>query len=108
MTHGLTKKMWFILVSKNSSSEFERKRSLIYFVNEFPNSKPTIIEMRKLITHSTDFKTIVIAWLSIFEKKVLNPSGSTTDALLAYVKSVKAFLTLDPSGRSSSISHTLL
>lgn len=69
------------------------------FVNEFPNSKPTIIEMRKLITDSTDFKTIVIVFLSTFEEKVLNPSVTTTDALLAYVKSVKAFLTLDPSGR---------
>lgn len=69
------------------------------FVHEFPGSKPTILEMKKLVTHSIDFKRIVVVFLSVFEKKILNPSITTVDALLAYVKSVKAFLTFDPAGR---------
>lgn len=69
------------------------------FVHEFPTSKPTIIEMKRLITHSADFKRLVIVFLSAFQEKVLNLSVTTVDALLAYVRSVKAFLTLDPTGR---------
>lgn len=69
------------------------------FVVEYPHSKPTILEMRKLLLKSKDFKKLVVEFLSKFEKNILNPSVTTVDALLAYVKSIKGFLTLDVTGR---------
>lgn len=69
------------------------------FVVEYPHSKPTILEMRKLLLKSRDFKKLVVEFLSKFEKNIMNPSVTTVDALLAYVKSIKGFLTLDVTGR---------
>lgn len=69
------------------------------FVVEYPHSKPTILEMRKLLLKSRDFKSLVVEFLSKFEKNILNPSVTTVDALLAYVKTIKGFLTLDLTGR---------
>lgn len=37
--------------------------------------------------------------MSDFKKYILNPSVTTVDALLRYVKTIKAFLVLDPTGR---------
>lgn len=68
-------------------------------VGQYPDSKPTLLELRRVLTKSRDFTQIVIEFLSNFERQILNPSISTVDALLAYVKTVKAFLTLDPTGR---------
>ncbi|SJM85280.1 related to Anaphase-promoting complex subunit 2 [Zygosaccharomyces bailii] len=68
-------------------------------VKEYPSSKPTILELRKVLVKSKDLTEIVVEFLSNFEKHILNPSITTVNALLAYVKTVKAFLTLDPTGR---------
>lgn len=69
------------------------------FINEYPESKPTILEMKKVLHHTDDFKQLVMQFLSAFEAKILNPSVTTVDALLAYVKSIKSFLLLDPTGK---------
>ncbi|GAV55121.1 hypothetical protein ZYGR_0AS04440 [Zygosaccharomyces rouxii] len=68
-------------------------------VRAYPDSKPTLLELRRVLVKSKDFTQIVVEFLSNFERQILNPSISTVNALLAYVKTVKAFLTLDPTGR---------
>ncbi|CAR28714.1 ZYRO0F10340p [Zygosaccharomyces rouxii] len=68
-------------------------------VGVYPDSKPTLLELRRVLVKSKDFTQIVVEFLSNFERQILNPSISTVNALLAYVKTVKAFLTLDPTGR---------
>lgn len=69
------------------------------FIHNYPDSKPTILEMKKTMVNTDDFKSLVIQFLSLFERKILNPSVTTVAALLAYVKAIKAFLQLDPSGK---------
>lgn len=68
-------------------------------VKAYPESKPTLLELRRVLLKSKDFTQIVVEFLSTFERQILNPSISTVNALLAYVKTIKAFLTLDPTGR---------
>lgn len=68
-------------------------------VLSYPDSKPTILELKKLLLKSNESTSIVVQFLSEFEKRVMNPSVTTVDALIAYVKTVKSFLTLDPTGR---------
>lgn len=67
-------------------------------VKAYPGSKPTLLELRKVLVKSKDLTEIVVEFLSNFENQILNPSITTVNALLAYVKTVKAFLTLDPTG----------
>lgn len=69
------------------------------FITKYPTSKPTILEMRKLLANSKQLRKLTVAFLLEFEARILNPSVTTVEALLAYVKSVKAFLALDPSGK---------
>lgn len=68
-------------------------------VVSYPESKPTLLELRRVLVKSEDFTQIAVEFLSTFERRILNPSITTVNALLAYVKTVKAFLTLDPTGR---------
>ncbi|QLL31966.1 hypothetical protein HG536_0C01340 [Torulaspora globosa] len=75
------------------------KQAFQIFVTHYPSSEPTILEMRKLLTNSKQLRKIVVLFLLEFEARILNPSVTTVDALLAYVKCVKAFLALDPSGK---------
>lgn len=75
------------------------KQAFEIFVINYPSSKPTILEMRKLLVNSKQLRKIVVVFLLEFEQRILNPSVTTVEALLAYVKCVKAFLALDSSGR---------
>lgn len=75
------------------------KQAFEIFVVNYPSSEPTILEMRKLITNSKQMRKIVVLFLLEFEARILNPSVTTVDALIAYVKCVKAFSALDPSGK---------
>ncbi|QLQ82373.1 hypothetical protein HG537_0H01350 [Torulaspora globosa] len=75
------------------------KQAFEIFVANYPSSEPTILEMRKLLTNSKQLRKLIVLFLVEFEARILNPSVTTVDAFLAYVKCVKAFLTLDPSGK---------
>ncbi|KAL3237715.1 anaphase promoting complex subunit 2 RNJ42_00702 [Nakaseomyces bracarensis] len=61
--------------------------------------KPTLLEMRRELTKVNDFNTVVVELLSKFNKRVINPSVTTLDALILYVRTIKTFCILDPSGR---------
>lgn len=65
----------------------------------YPDSKVTLLELRKIMKDFKDYTNIVTTFLSDFKKYILNPSVTTVDALLRYVKTIKAFLVLDPTGR---------
>lgn len=73
------------------------------FINSYPESKPTILELRKTLKNSPHrseyYRKIIYQFLNKFERNILNPSITTVDALLSYLKSIKCFLLLDPTGR---------
>ena len=83
-------------------SNFLRIRTKEIFdicVLAYPNSKVTLLELKKIMKDFKDYANIVTTFLSDFKKYILNPSITTVDALLRYVKTIKAFLVLDPTGR---------
>ncbi|CAI4047513.1 hypothetical protein SUVZ_12G1770 [Saccharomyces uvarum] len=83
-------------------SNFLRIRTKEIFdicVLAYPDSKITLLEVKKIMKDFKDYTNIVTTFLSDFKKYILNPSITTVDALLSYVKTIKAFLVLDPTGR---------
>ena len=83
-------------------SNFLRIRTKEIFdicVLAYPDSKITLLELKKIMKDFKDYTNIVTTFLSDFKKHILNPSITTVDALLSYVKTIKAFLVLDPTGR---------
>lgn len=83
-------------------SNFLRIRTKEIFdicVLAYPGSKITLLELKKIMKDFKDYTNIVTTFLSDFKKHILNPSITTVDALLSYVKTIKAFLVLDPTGR---------
>ena len=61
--------------------------------------QPTLLELRKEISTVNDFNCVVVELLSKFNLKVINPSIVTADALFLYIRTIKTFSILDPSGR---------
>lgn len=61
--------------------------------------QPTLLELRRELTKVGDFNVVVVELLSKFNKRVINPSLTTLDALILYVRTIKTFCILDPSGR---------
>ncbi|CAI4046118.1 anaphase promoting complex subunit 2 SKDI_12G1720 [Saccharomyces kudriavzevii IFO 1802] len=83
-------------------SNFLRIRTREIFdicVLAYPDSKVALLELKKIMKDFKDYTNIVTKFLSDFKKYILNPSITTVDALLRYVKTIKAFLVLDPTGR---------
>lgn len=95
--HNLTK-----VVYNCFESEFIRIRTEeIYdiIMDNGKDSKNTLLELKKILRKPKDFEKLVSKLLMQFERKIMNPSVSTVDALLAYIKSMKCFMTIDFSGR---------
>ncbi|CCH58190.1 hypothetical protein TBLA_0A03920 [Henningerozyma blattae CBS 6284] len=65
----------------------------------YPDTKPTLLELRNLLVTYNFFQKLVVNFLSAFERIVLTPTINTIDCLLAYIRTVKSFQILDPSGR---------
>lgn len=68
-------------------------------VVEYPHSKPALLELRNVMKTSADYSKLMIEFLSKFESKLMNPSVTTTEILLSYIRTIKSFLTVDPAGR---------
>lgn len=72
-------------------------------IESYPTSIPTILELKKVLRNNKhkvrNYNTIIYTFLQEFEKQVLNPSVTTVDILLAYIKSMRCFMLLDSSGR---------
>ncbi|CCE62239.1 hypothetical protein TPHA_0C00830 [Tetrapisispora phaffii CBS 4417] len=95
--HEITKVLY-----KYFEKQFLRIRSEEIFdicVISYPDSKPTIMELRGLLTQSKISTNILIRLLSEFQLKVLNLSIPTCTILIAYIKTVKSLLILDPTSR---------
>jgi len=73
------------------------------FINSYPSSKPTILELKKTLRNNNNkmknHNKIIQQYLKNFNKNILNPSVTTVDALLAYIRSIECFSILDPSNR---------
>ncbi|SMN20700.1 similar to Saccharomyces cerevisiae YLR127C APC2 Subunit of the Anaphase-Promoting Complex/Cyclosome (APC/C) [Maudiozyma saulgeensis] len=73
------------------------------FLKSYPTSKPTILELKKTLRNNNNkiknYNKIIRNYLKHFNKNILNPSVTTVDALLAYIRSIECFSILDPSGR---------
>ena len=73
------------------------------FIKSYPDSKPTILELKKTLrnnqNHVKNYNVIMQQYLKKFNKSILNPSITTLNALLAYIKSIECFLLLDPTGK---------
>lgn len=68
-------------------------------VTHYPMSKPSLLELKGYLKNARDFSALIVSFLSKFTQNILNPGVTTIEALWAYVRTIKSFLTLDPSGR---------
>lgn len=69
------------------------------FVTGYPESEPTLLELRSVLKTPAKYTQLVTELLSQFEARMLNPSITTAEILLSYVKAIKSILTIDVSFR---------
>lgn len=69
------------------------------FVTGFPTTKPTLLELRSVLKTSVKYTELITEFLYQFESKMLNPSITTAEILLSYVKAIKSILIVDVSFR---------
>lgn len=88
---------------ENTFIKIRTKEIYDIFIKSYPESKPTILELKKTLrnnkNHVKNYNMIVQQYLKKFNKSILNPSITTVNALLAYIKSIECFLLLDPTGK---------
>ena len=78
--------------------------ALDIFVTHFPKSKPAVIELNAVLRQHRDNYEQFMARLSSkflidFKREFLNPSVRILEALLGFLRSVKCFMYLEPSGK---------
>ncbi|CUS25145.1 LAQU0S28e00474g1_1 [Lachancea quebecensis] len=69
------------------------------FVTEFPTTRPTLLELRSVLKTSAKYTELIREFLYQFESRMLNPSITTAEILLSYVKAIKSILIVDVSFR---------
>ncbi|CCF59637.1 hypothetical protein KAFR_0H02280 [Kazachstania africana CBS 2517] len=78
------------------------------FTSAYPESKPTILELRKVMKAPKDLQRLTYTFLDTFKDEMLNPCVTTIDALTSYLKAIKGFLLLDPAGRYLNLVTTFV
>lgn len=71
-------------------------------VNKYPESEPTLIELKNVINLDNQYKLILTNFLYQFQNNLLNPSITTMEILIGFIKSLKCFLIIDPTGNYAS------
>lgn len=88
---------------ENTFIKIRTKEIYDIFIKSYPESKPTILELKKTLrnnrNHVKNYNMIMQQYLKNFNRRILNPSITTLNALLAYIKSIECFLLLDPTGK---------
>ncbi|SCU90145.1 LADA_0F02124g1_1 [Lachancea dasiensis] len=79
--------------------EIRTRQAFDIFVTEYPNSKPTLLELRAVLKSPSKYTQLITELLVQFEARVLKPSVTTVEILLSYVKAIKSILTVDISNR---------
>lgn len=69
------------------------------FVANYPDSSPTLLELRNVLKSPEDFTHLISEFLRQFQERRMNPSITTAEILLSYVNAVKSILTVDTTGR---------
>lgn len=90
------------IIFKCFEKEFIEIRKEEFFeicVYGYPDSKPTLLELRHLISNENSLQELAINFLKEFERIILTPIINTMRSLLAYIRMVKSLIILDPSCR---------
>ncbi len=76
-----------------------RMEQMFDIIIEFPDSEPSLIDLRECLEKCANFRPNLIKSLKdSLETRLLHPGVSTSDILAAYISAIKALRVLDPTG----------
>lgn len=67
-------------------------------VYKYPDSEPTLLELKNVIKLDNQYKSLLTKFLYQFQDNLLNPSITTVEILIGFIKGLKSFLIIDPTG----------